>query len=172
MHFSSSICLSFVSVDTWWSEGGATDLRALRFLRSHLLHRFKHFATFRFIVIYLLLPFTMAATRLAVILLCTLLLVAAEGQRFKKQKFVAPGQNPDMFPDPTFDDSLAECSRKEPCGYYGFSLHDRSKVHWVQSWCRCSSSQECVYGYTDMRMHVYKHYCVNRDEIPAHLIQT
>ncbi|KAK0427595.1 hypothetical protein QR680_010315 [Steinernema hermaphroditum] len=111
----------------------------------------------------------MAAVKLSCLLLCLCAFLTVSSKIHKK-KFVAPGMNPDMFPEQTFDASLAICSSNEPCGYYGFSLHDREKVHWVQSWCRCSKVQECVYGYTDMRMHVYKHFCVNRDEIPAHLM--
>jgi hypothetical protein len=85
----------------------------------------------------------------------------------KIKKFVPPGMNPDMFPEPTYDPNAPECTTyREPCGFYSFSLHGRTPFKWVKSWCRCASEQECIYDRTDMKMRLYRQVCVPRDKIP------
>uniref|UniRef100_A0A7E4W839 Secreted protein n=1 Tax=Panagrellus redivivus TaxID=6233 RepID=A0A7E4W839_PANRE len=78
-------------------------------------------------------------------------------------KFVPPGMNADMFPEPSYDLDAPECTpMKEPCGFYSFSLTSHSPFKWVKSWCQCGSNYDCVFEKADMKMRVYRQVCMPR----------
>uniref|UniRef100_A0AC34QAR0 Uncharacterized protein n=1 Tax=Panagrolaimus sp. JU765 TaxID=591449 RepID=A0AC34QAR0_9BILA len=102
---------------------------------------------------------------LALVVICSILLECCNANE-KQKKFVPPGMNPDMFPEPDYDPQAPECTPlREPCGFYSFSLHGKTPFKWIKSWCRCGDNQECVYDRTDMKMRLYRQMCVSREQL-------
>ncbi|KAI6182174.1 hypothetical protein M3Y97_00352000 [Aphelenchoides bicaudatus] len=75
-----------------------------------------------------------------------------------------PGIGARVIPAPTFDPDAPECSAREACGFYSFTLKNRA-LRWIKSWCKCSEEQQCVYDRTDLKMRVYRQACISKDEI-------
>uniref|UniRef100_A0A914E3B5 Uncharacterized protein n=1 Tax=Acrobeloides nanus TaxID=290746 RepID=A0A914E3B5_9BILA len=74
--------------------------------------------------------------------------------------------NPELFPPPDFAPDAPECTpEREPCGWYSFSLNERSPFRWQKSWCRCSDKHLCVYDATNMKMKVYKQVCKSKEKL-------
>ncbi|KAI6234449.1 hypothetical protein M3Y99_00796000 [Aphelenchoides fujianensis] len=65
----------------------------------------------------------------------------------------------------TFDSNAPFCSEREPCGFYSFTLTSKFPLKWVNSWCRCSPEQECVFERTDTKMRVYRQTCALKDAL-------
>ncbi|KAI6183289.1 hypothetical protein M3Y97_00473500 [Aphelenchoides bicaudatus] len=71
----------------------------------------------------------------------------------------------ESFPEPHYDMSAPICSfEKEPCGFYSFSINGKHKFKWVNSWCRCPEKLECAFDRVDMRMRVFRHSCVPKNQ--------
>jgi len=90
-------------------------------------------------------------------------LVAREGM---SRRVLPSGMNPELFPEPDFDENSPVCASSEPCGFYSFSLHPAGKASpfkWIRSWCRCGEEDECVYDRVDTKMRLYRQTCTPKE---------
>uniref|UniRef100_A0A915DQF0 Homeobox domain-containing protein n=1 Tax=Ditylenchus dipsaci TaxID=166011 RepID=A0A915DQF0_9BILA len=80
-------------------------------------------------------------------------------------RHMAPGWPARMFQPQTYRPETKQiCRSYEPCGYYSFALLNGDvPFTWIQSWCNCSSTEECVYDRIDKKRRVYLEKCASKE---------